>query len=79
MFEGWILLTVSRESAPSVANFDSPVTSESAGSASCFLTMSHTLFTVSGLACSALEYLCWLNYQMHGRFDNVKCSISDNL
>lgn len=43
--------TVSRESAPSEENLDSPVTAESSGSASCFLTMEQTLSTVSGLAC----------------------------
>lgn len=42
--------TVSSESAPSWVNFDSPLTGESAGSANCFLTISHTLSTVSGLA-----------------------------
>lgn len=43
--------TVSRESAPRAANFESPETAESAGRASCFFTISHTFFTVSGLAC----------------------------
>ncbi|KAK7262962.1 hypothetical protein RJT34_30545 [Clitoria ternatea] len=40
--------TVSRESTPSAANLESLVTKESSGRASCFLTMSHTFFTVSG-------------------------------
>lgn len=45
-----ILVTVSRESAPRAANFESPETAESSGRASCFFTISHTFFTVSGLA-----------------------------
>ena len=43
--------TVSRESAPRAANLDSGVSSDSAGNASCFFTISHTFCTVSGLAC----------------------------
>uniref|UniRef100_A0A2P2K2M1 Acyl carrier protein 1ic-like isoform X2 n=2 Tax=Rhizophora mucronata TaxID=61149 RepID=A0A2P2K2M1_RHIMU len=42
--------TVSRESAPSCANFDSPETVVSSDNASCFFTILHTLSTVSGLA-----------------------------
>lgn len=45
-----LLLTVSSESAPREENLDSPETAESSGSASCFLTISHTLSTVCGLA-----------------------------
>jgi len=41
---------VSRESAPSAENLDSPVTADPSGNASCFLTMSQTFCTVSGLA-----------------------------
>lgn len=47
--------TVSRESAPSAANLDSPVTAESSGSANCFLTISDTFFTVSGLAWTKIK------------------------
>ncbi|KVI08591.1 hypothetical protein Ccrd_013043 [Cynara cardunculus var. scolymus] len=43
--------TVSSESAPSAANFDSPVTAVSSFRASCFLTIPHTFSTVSCLAC----------------------------
>lgn len=42
--------TVSRESAPSAENLDSPVTTDPSGNANCFLTMSQTFSTVSGLA-----------------------------
>lgn len=42
--------TVSRESAPSLLNSDSPLTRISSGSASCFFTMAQTFASVSGLA-----------------------------
>lgn len=48
--------TVSRESAPNATNFDSPLTTVSGARASWFLTISQTLFSVSGLAC--LKKLC---------------------
>lgn len=52
--------TVSRESAPRAENFDSPVTAEPSGKASCFFTISHTFSTVSGLACTgATAFYCW--------------------
>lgn len=43
--------TVSRESAPSVENLDSPLTVESSGIANCFFTILLTFSTVSGFAC----------------------------
>lgn len=50
-------ITVSRESAPSVANLDSPLTSRSSGRANCFFTISTTFFTVSGLAYSIKNFV----------------------
>jgi len=43
---------VSRESAPSAENLESPVTVDPSGNANCFFTMSQTFSTVSGLAWS---------------------------
>ena len=45
---------MSRESAPSAENLVSGVSSDSAGRASCFLTISQTFCTVSGCALTCL-------------------------
>lgn len=47
--------TVSRESAPRLENLDSAETAASSGRASCFLTISQTFSTVSGLAAQEIR------------------------
>ena len=47
--------TVSRESAPSVESFDCPIIENSTSSASCLLTISQTLSTISGLAAQKIR------------------------
>ncbi|KAL3582825.1 hypothetical protein D5086_017157 [Populus alba] len=47
--------TASRESAPSAVNVDAPATGVPVDSAHCFSTISRSLSTVSGLACTGKE------------------------